>query len=504
MPSAHSCELVQRFLACLCCAAAAVHVQAAVIGPELQRAMASRGTHADTAVIVRYTEPVDPQAHAVTDRRLRDNRLMLALKARAERQRAQLEPLLAAVGATHVHELWIVNGLAATVPAVAVKQLAAHPGVDRIELDSRVQAGRSQRLAQARLAPAGAASAASVTNAASAGQAAPATAPAEGAAGATRPTPAWNITAVHAPELWALGHAGQGVVVAGMDSGADQQHPALRHSWRGGGNSWFDVHGEEASPYDATGHGTQAMGVMVGTGALGVAPAARWIAVRLYDRDGRASMSDIHRAFQWLMDPDGDPATVDAPDIVNASWALAGRAGGACFSEFSDDIRALRSAGIAVVFAAGNDGPALRTSSSPGNNPGVMSIGAVDRDGELSRQSSRGPSACDGAVFPRLVAPGVNVRTADLSHGGLLSYTAASGSSLAAPHAAGVLALLAGAFPSASVPELESALLRGARDLGEPGPDNLYGHGLVDALAAYEILRAVQPQRAPAAALNLH
>jgi subtilisin family serine protease len=88
------------------------------------------------------------------------------------------------------------------------------------------------------------------------------------------------------------------------------------------------------------------------------------------------------------------------------------------------------------------------------------------------------------------VAPGVDVRTTDLSYGGQWSYTTVSGSSLAAPHVAGVVALLAGAFPSASVGEIEAAVTRSARDLGALGEDDLYGHGLVDALAAFKSLRA--------------
>jgi subtilisin family serine protease len=199
-------------------------------------------------------------------------------------------------------------------------------------------------------------------------------------------------------------------------------------------------------------------------------------------------MSDIHRIFQWLMDPDGNPATVDSPDIVNASWALSGRATGGCNLEFSEDILALKAAGIAVVFAAGNDGPAPGTSNSPGNNPGAISVGAVNRDLSIARQTSRGPSACGGGVFPGLVAPGVNVRTADLSHGGQPSYAIVSGSSLAAPHATGVLALLMEAFPSASVAELETALVNGAQDLGVAGADNTFGHGLANAIAALDQL----------------
>jgi bacillopeptidase F len=460
-------------------AAAACSASAGVLSPELQRIMAVRGTHADTAVIVRFSEPMSVQSLAVTDRRQRDNRLLVALRARTAQGRAAIEPFLADQGATRIRDLWIINGFAATLPAVAVKQLAVQPGIDRVELDSFVQGGRTQRIPAPHKPRVGASS--------------PQPAPADATGAVALPPPAtaaWNVAAVQAPGVWALGHTGKGVVVATMDTGVDLSHPDLRRKWRGGANSWFDPHGEEDLPYDAIGHGTQAMGVMLGASGLGVAPGARWIAVKLYNADGRARMSDIHAAFQWLLDPDGDPATLDAPDIVNASWTLSGRGAGACIPEFGEDIHALRSAGIAVVFAAGNDGPAERTSNSPGNNPGVLSVGAVGRDLVVARQASRGPSSCDGAVFPSVVAPGTEVRTTDLSHGGLPSYTIGAGSSLAAPHVAGTLALLAGAFPSASVAELEDALQRSAQDLGDAGADNHYGFGLVQALAAYKALQA--------------
>lgn len=464
--------------------AAATASQAGVIAPDLERAMAARGTHADTAVIVRFAEALDPQSLAVTDRRARDNRLLLALKARAARNHAALAPFVAAQDTARVKTLWIINGLAATLSAVAVKQLAMQPGVERIDADSSVQGGRSPLAPRVDVTASAAGAAGAVSS--------------NTAAALRRASPGWNVAAVHAPELWALGHTGKGVVVATMDTGADQAHPDLQRNWRGGTNSWFDPHGEAAAPVDALGHGTQALGVIVGDGGLGVAPDARWIAVKLYNAAGRSRISDIHLAFQWLMDPDGDASTVDSPDIVNASWVLSGRGAGACILEFDADIRTLRSAGIVVVFAAGNDGPAPGTSNSPGNNPGALSVGAVDRDLAVARQASRGPSACDGATFPSLVAPGAGVRTADVSHGGLSSYATVSGSSLAAPHVAGVLALLAGAFPQASVGDLENALLVGARRLGPAAADNTHGHGLADALGAFN---ALQPSR-PSAVLS--
>jgi bacillopeptidase F len=464
---------------CLCGA------QAGVIGPELAQAMARRGTHADTAVIVRLVNPLNNEPFVVSDRRSRNGRLFTALKERAENNRIAIQPLLAAVEAHRIKDLWMINAVALTVPAIAVKQLAAHASVARVDLDSFVQGSRSQRTPLSRqpsifdkpLVPddTGADAIASPSPVA---------------------TPEWNVAAVQANTLWRQGYTGKGVVVATMDTGVDLAHPELRRKWRGGTNSWFDPHGEQPTPYDAVGHGTQALGVILGGAGIGVAPEAKWIAVRLFNAAGRVSMSDIHLAFQWLLDPDEDPATLDAPDVVNASWALTGRAGGACIMEFGEDIRALKAAGIAVVFAAGNDGPMPGTSNSPGNNPGVLSVGAMDRDFEIARQTSRGPSACDGGVFPRLLAPGVAIRTTDLSHGGQASYTTVSGSSLAAPHASGVLALLAGAVPSASVSELEAGLIAGLQPVRHAA-DGATGAppGRLDAAAALSALQASVPDQ---------
>ena len=305
--------------------------------------------------------------------------------------------------------------------------------------------------------------------------------------------PEWNLNVMRAPELWSIGHSGTGVVVANMDTGVDFAHPDLAAQWRGGDNSWYDPHGEHATPHDSDGHGTQTMAIMVGGGvggtAIGMAPDARWIATKLYNDAGVASYSDIHLAFQWLLDPDGDLNTVDAPDVVNASWGLVGTAG-QCITEFSADIDVLKNAGIAVAFAAGNDGPAPLTSLSPANNPQGFSAGAVDAALAIASFSSRGQSACDGTVFPKLVTPGVNINTADLSFGGLPLYVVVSGTSYAAPHAAGAMALLAGAFPSADVAQLEAALTQSAHDLGVAGEDNSYGYGIADVQAAYQVLLA--------------
>jgi len=302
--------------------------------------------------------------------------------------------------------------------------------------------------------------------------------------------PADNLTAIHAPALWDLGDYGQGVVVANMDTGVDLSHPDLNSRWRGGSDSWYDPYNQHPStPTDISGHGTWTMGVMVAGDAsgtsLGVAPQAQWIAVKIFDDAGNATATAIHLGFQWLLDPDNNPATADAPQVVNNSWSF-GNPG--CNLEFQNDLIALRLVGILPVFAAGNYGPNSSTSVSPANYPEAFAVGAVDNSGGLQPYSSRGPSACGetSSIFPELVAPGANITTTDLYS----LYTQASGTSMSAPHISGVLALLINAFPGISTESQAAALLNTSLDLGTAGADNDFGYGMVDSLAAYNWLAA--------------
>jgi bacillopeptidase F len=230
------------------------------------------------------------------------------------------------------------------------------------------------------------------------------------------------------------------------------------------------------------------MGLMVGGSAggsaIGVAPGAQWIAAKIFDDAGLASTSAIHQAFQWVLDPDGDPATNDSADVVNNSWSL--RNIGSCSIEYEVDIQTLKAAQVAVVFSGGNYGPYASTSVSPANNPNGFAVGAVDDLDQAASFSSSGPSACDGSTYPEVVAPGVAVRTADLTFGGTIPdpYTSVDGTSFSAPHVSGAMALLLSAYPSATVGELEQSLEDTAVDLGASGPDNAYGHGRIDVLAA--------------------
>jgi subtilisin family serine protease len=291
-----------------------------------------------------------------------------------------------------------------------------------------------------------------------------------------------NLAVVNAPALWDLGYRGQGVVVASMDTGADATHPDLAASWRGGSNSWYDPNGQHTTPTDVNGHGTQTIGVMVGGAAggtsIGMAPDAKWIAVKIFNDRGQATTTGIHQGFQWLLDPDGNPNTADAPNVVNDSWTMSTAT---CALDFQLDLRSLRAVGILPVFAAGNYGPTAGTVLSPANLPEAFAVGGTDNADAIYPYSSRGPSSCAGATAPALAAPATAVRTSDL-YGG---YVTETGTSMAAPHVSGALALLLGAVPGLSADQQAAALAGSAVDLGAAGLDNDFGYGRLDVLAAY-------------------
>ncbi len=450
--------------------------ESAVLGPALQDRLRTAVPWEPLPVILKFTATprLEPLARLPEPERRKAIVQVLRLTAQAKLDAA--EPVLQSLGADRMRPLWIVNAVAFRAPPHVIEEAVQLPGVQRILLDATVSAPE------------------------------PAAAPAG--------TPEWNIDAVGAPVLWALGpgFTGQGVTVATVDTGADVDHPDLVTRWRGGANSWLNTVCDDPgvtdacdlncdTPCDASsdpltaGHGTGVMGILVGGDAggtaIGVAPGAQWIAAKVFDADGLAWVSDILEAFQWILDPDGDPQTDDAPQVVNNSWGFDSRAG-TCVdafdlgSDLESAVNTLRQAGIAMVFSAGNTGPSAASSVSPANYAELFSVGSVNQESSVSLFSSRGPGACTGNVYPSVVAPGSGVLTA----GVLQDYLFDSGTSFAAPHAAGALALLMEAFPDRPATELEWAVKASAADLGIPGPDNSAGFGLVNVVEAYNLLAA--------------
>src|SRR5262245_54563185 len=419
------------------------------------RAGAATDPLVPAVVVLRDQAQLPPLPHATRRERLREAEL--ALKATAGDTQPPLLSALSSAPAgkvADVQPLWIQNAVSLRATSAVLAALARRPDVASVEPDRTLIAPQSSA------------------------------ALADGA-----PVEA-NLTRVDAPAMWDQGFRGQGVVVATMDTGVDASHPDLASRWRGGSNSWYDPNGQHPTvPTDVNGHGTQTMGVIVGGDAggtsIGMAPAASWIAVKLFNDQGTTSSTAIHLGFQWLLDPDHNPATADAPQVVNNSWAMSS---GGCVLDFQQDLRNLRAVGILPVFAAGNYGPLTGSVTSPANNPEAFAVAGLDGSDVVDPYSSRGPSACAGASAPALAAPDTSIWTSDL-YGGWISDT---GTSVAAPHVAGALALLLSAVPSLahSADAQQAALIAGAVDLGAPGIDDDTGSGLLDVLKSYASVAA--------------
>jgi serine protease AprX len=435
--------------------------RADVLAPDLREIVQLLGPEDEVSVLVTLSDKVNPAIFRNLDKGTRRAALIRALQNKSEKTQHNVKNFLRENKAGKIHSFWIFNGLAVTARVSVIEKLARMEGIESIRPD--VTLSMAEPVLE------------SVS------------------------LPEWNIDAIKAPAMWNMSHTGTGTVLASMDTGVDYLHPDIGPKWRGGANSWYDPNGEHDTPYDANGHGTGVMGILVGGDAggsvIGVAPGAQWIAVKMFNDAGKATYSSIHAGYQWLLDPDGNAETDDAPDVVNNSWGFSDRPG-ECLTEFEPDIQALKASGIGVVFSAGNGGPYDATSESPANYPTSFAAGAVDQTGTITYFSARGPSACDGGTYPQVVAPGASIRTADITFNGNYpeSYATVAGTSFAAPHVAGAMALLLSADPSLGIDELEAALSLSALDLGEIGPDNVYGNGLLDVAGAYTLLSGSQPQ----------
>jgi len=268
-----------------------------------------------------------------------------------------------------------------------------------------------------------------------------------------------NLAAIHADDAWALGVTGEGIVVAGQDTGYDWTHPALQPHYRGWDGqdadhdyNWHDAWDDVAEPFDDDSHGTHTMGTVLGDDGggnrTGVAPGAQWIGCRNMRR-GFGNPGAYAECIEFFLAPyphGGDPFTDGdvgmAPHVVSNSWGCPDFEG--CLpGTLEPAVDALRAAGIMMVVSAGNDGPACGTATTPpANYDAAFSVGATGGDGQVVGFSSRGP--VDGLIKPDVVAPGATVRSS-VPGGG---YGYAGGTSMAGPHVAGLVALLWSADPT--------------------------------------------------------
>ena len=317
----------------------------------------------------------------------------------------------------------------------------------------------------------------------------------------------WGVANIKADQLWSTyGVRGDGITVANIDTGVQYNHPALLSAYRGyqpdgridNDYNWYDVHGSSPFPYDDHGHGTHTMGTMLGddgaANRTGVAPGAKWIA-----SNGCCDSDDtLLRSSQWMLAPtkiDGtgaDPAK--RPNVINNSWGTTDPTN----DPFLEDLqRAWSDAGIFAVWSNGNIGPNCNTSGSPGSRTLNYSVGAYDSTNTIAGFSSRG-SGQDGTIKPNISAPGVAVRSS--VPGG--RYALYNGTSMAAPHVSGAIALLWSADPSliGDIARTTALLDDTAIDSpdsqcgGTADDNNVYGEGRLDALSLVQASLQQQSQ----------
>lgn len=334
----------------------------------------------------------------------------------------------------------------------------------------------------------------------------------------------WGVTNVNAPQVWATGVTGAGIVIAGQDTGIRWTHAAIKNQYRGWNgltadhnyNWWDAIHTNpnvcginSPVPCDDNGHGTHTVGTVVGddggSNQIGVAPDAQWIGCRNMN-SGNGTPATYAECFQFFLAPTDlagqNPNPALAPHVINNSWGCPESEGctSATWGVIQTVQQSLRAAGVLVVASAGNDGSSCGSITTPlAIFPESFAVGAYNSGNTIASFSSRGPRFFTAIQGPDISAPGVSVRSATRSSD--TAYGNSSGTSMAGPHVVGVVALLWSAVPGlvGQVPATEQYLREtanksvvgtacgsGANNAPWNTWDNTYGYGRIDALAAIQ------------------
>src|SRR5438105_5528402 len=338
-----------------------------------------------------------------------------------------------------------------------------------------------------------------------------------------------RIAYTHAPDVWALGFRGQGITVAGADTGQRWTHNALKPHYRGWNGvmadhnyNWHDsIHDSTGNPCgndspfpcDDIGHGTHTIGTAVGddgTGnQIGMAPGAKWIGCRNLDQ-GNGTPARYLECMEWFLAPypigggQGDP--LKAPDITNNSWGCP-PSEGCSVDTLQAAIEAQAAAGIMTVVRADSSGPSCSTMEDPPSiYAAAYTVGALNTGTDnVASFSSRGPVIIDGSnrIKPDISAPGTNTRSSYNTSDN--EYAILSGTSMASPHIAGAMALLWCARPdlrhdiAGSRTLVDNAAhVISSTQCGDPGPpNNVYGWGRVDISVAVGPTPSPNPSCSP-------
>lgn len=302
----------------------------------------------------------------------------------------------------------------------------------------------------------------------------------------------YGLEQIGAPAAWSEYDArGEGIRVAVLDTGVDAEHSDI--DLVDGGWAEFDVYGDpiESEPYDGNGHGTHASGTVAGGNAsgthIGVAPEAELYHGKVMDENGEATFPQVIAGMEWAIEND--------VDVISMSLGAEGY-----YSEFINPIRNAENAGVTVVTSSGNEGEG--TSNSPGNVYDALAVGATGEAEDVTDFSSGERIDTDSVwgsaapsdwpekyVVPTVAAPGSLIDSAKPGGG----YQKMSGTSMAAPHVAGAVALVQAATGERHSPDdltdalTETAWTPDSWD-GPDDPDTRYGAGIVDVPGAIESL----------------
>lgn len=473
-----------------------------------------RTTQGKVSFLVVLRDQVEPKAALAranlrsASRAAKATFLYKELTATAQRTQASLRTWLDGQGVPY-RAFYLVNMLEIEGDAELVAALRQRPEVDRLIANPLIDQGLHTLPQAPRFTMMGAA---------------------EAEATLARP---YGLDFTHAPEVWALGYTGQGIILASQDTGVEWDHPALKAAYRGVITdtttttithvyNWYDAWGtvgrpgscanDPQVPCDDDGHGTHTVGTMLGDATvisdtvLGMAPDAKWIGCRNMN-NGVGTPASYTACFEFFLAPypqGGNPATDGrpalAPHIINNSWGCP-PSEGCDAASLQQIVETVRAAGQMIVASAGNNGSSCGTVRDPiAIYDAVFSVGAHNSSGTIASFSSRGVVTVDGSRRPKpdISAPGVAVRSTWVNAG----FNTIQGTSMASPHVAGAVALLWSAVPAliGDIDMTEQVLTKSAtpepfNQCGEGSnpitPNNTYGYGRLNVLAAVQL--AQQP-----------